>query len=190
MADFHHLGDLYFPNHGNNGWLKEESEEEAEEDPEEESEEELEVEVEGGPTDPVVDLEEEEAEEDPEGESEEELGDDDDGNVIAANPESFHNTKRLAKKLYDQNNKRGEKVGEAESKKECDNKKGKNNKRKGQQGSESSKKQQIVTVDAATTQVPSTPHAPTSSTPSAPKQYSGNLPKCNKCNLHHNGKCR
>ncbi|CAH1414554.1 unnamed protein product [Lactuca virosa] len=98
--------------------------------------------------------------------------------------------KRLAKKLYDHNTKKGKKSGETENKKESDNRKGKNNKRKGRQGSESSKKQQTVTVNAATTQVPSTPHAPASSTPSAPKQYSGNLPKCNKCNLYHNGECR
>ncbi|CAH1422256.1 unnamed protein product [Lactuca virosa] len=112
------------------------------------------------------------------------------GNVIAANPETFDSAKRLAKKLYEHNNKKGEKAGETESKKENDNKKGKNNNRKGRQGSESSKKQQLVTVHAATTQVPSTPHAPASSTPCAPKQYSGYLPKCNKCNLHHNGECR
>ncbi|XP_052625817.1 uncharacterized protein LOC128132863 [Lactuca sativa] len=69
MAGFHHPGDPYFPNQGNNGWL-EESEEEPEEDPEEESEEEpeeesegeLEAEAEGGPAEPVVDQEEEEVE--------------------------------------------------------------------------------------------------------------------------------
>ncbi|XP_052622572.1 uncharacterized protein LOC128127885 [Lactuca sativa] len=112
------------------------------------------------------------------------------GNMIPANPETFDGTKSLAKKLYDHNNKMGEKLGETEGKKEIDNKKGKNNKRKGGQGSESSKKQQTATVHAVTTQVPSTPHAPVSSTPSAPKKYFGNLPKCNKCNSHHNGECR
>ena len=39
MAGFHHNGDPYFPNQGNNGWL-EESEEEPEEVPKEEPEEE------------------------------------------------------------------------------------------------------------------------------------------------------
>ena len=62
------------------------------------------------------------------------------GNVIAANPETFDSAKRLAKKLYDHNNKKGEKPAETEAKKESDGKKGKNNKRKGRQGSETSKK--------------------------------------------------
>ncbi|KAL7581886.1 hypothetical protein Lser_V15G47382 [Lactuca serriola] len=57
------------------------------------------------------------------------------GNVIAANPETFDSAKRLAKKLYDHNNKKGEKLVETEVKKENDSKKGKNNKRKGRQGS-------------------------------------------------------
>ena len=112
------------------------------------------------------------------------------GNVIAANPETFDSAKRLAKKLYDHNNKKGEKPVETEVKKENDSKKGKNNKRKGRQGSESSKKQQTVAVNAATTQVPSTPHAPASAAPSAPRPYSGNLPKCNKCGFHHHGECK
>ena len=112
------------------------------------------------------------------------------GNVIAAKPETFDSAKRLAKKLYDHNNKKGEKPADSEGKKEKDNKKGKDNKRKGRQGSESAKKQQTVTVNVATTQVPFTPHAPASANPSAPRQYSGNLPKCNKCNYHHNSECR
>ena len=58
------------------------------------------------------------------------------GNVIAANPETFDSAKRLAKKLYDHNNKKGDKPMETKGKKESDNKKGKNNKRKGRQGSE------------------------------------------------------
>ena len=45
MAGFHHPGDPYFPNQGNNGWL----EEEPEEDPEEESDGEPEAGVEGEP---------------------------------------------------------------------------------------------------------------------------------------------
>ncbi|KAL7609626.1 uncharacterized protein LOC128132832 [Lactuca sativa] len=111
-------------------------------------------------------------------------------NVSAAKPETFDSAKRLAKKLYEYNNKKGEKPAEIEGKKENDNKKGKNNKRKGRQGSESTKKQQTVTVNAGTTQVPFSPHAPASANPSAPTQYSGTLPKCNKCGLHHNGECR
>ncbi|XP_023757311.1 uncharacterized protein LOC111905823 [Lactuca sativa] len=73
-------------------------------------------------------------------------------NVIAAKPETFDSDKRLAKKLYDHNNKNSRKPAEVEGKKEDDNKKGKNNKRKGRQGSESAKKQQTVTVNAATPQ--------------------------------------
>ena len=53
------------------------------------------------------------------------------GNVIAADPETFDSAKRLAKKLYDHNKKKGEKSVETEVKKENDSKKGKNNKRKG-----------------------------------------------------------
>ncbi|KAL7585619.1 hypothetical protein Lser_V15G44337 [Lactuca serriola] len=65
MAGFHHPGDPYFPNQGNNGWLEEleeEPEEEPEEDPEEEEEPEEEHEEEpvGGPTKPLVDSDEEE----------------------------------------------------------------------------------------------------------------------------------
>ena len=52
------------------------------------------------------------------------------GNVIAAKPETFDSAKRLAKKLYDHNNKKGDKSMEIEGKKENDKKKGKNNKRK------------------------------------------------------------
>lgn len=63
------------------------------------------------------------------------------GNVIAANPETFDSAKRLAKRLYDHNNKKGEKPVEAEKKKEGDGKKGWNNKRKGRQGPKTSKKQ-------------------------------------------------
>ncbi|XP_023760657.1 uncharacterized protein LOC111909101 [Lactuca sativa] len=63
------------------------------------------------------------------------------GNVIAAKLETFDSAKRLAKKMYDHNNKKGEKPAEIEGKKENDNKKGNNNKRKGRQGSESAKKQ-------------------------------------------------
>lgn len=61
------------------------------------------------------------------------------GNVIAANPETFDSAKRLAKKLYDHNNKKGSKAKESEDKKEVegkkkdDNRKGRNNKRKGRQ---------------------------------------------------------
>ncbi|XP_023753313.1 uncharacterized protein LOC111901659 [Lactuca sativa] len=106
------------------------------------------------------------------------------GNVIAANPNTYDSAKRLAKKLYDHGNKKGAKTGEAEVKKEGENKKGKNNKRKGKQNFESSKKQQIVTVHAAT-QATTTPHAPASSTPNNPKQYSGTLPKCSKCKFYH-----
>ena len=43
MASFHHPGDPYFPNQGNNGWL-----EESKEDPEEE-------EIEEEPSEPVAD---------------------------------------------------------------------------------------------------------------------------------------
>ncbi|KAL7606409.1 hypothetical protein Lser_V15G17637 [Lactuca serriola] len=111
------------------------------------------------------------------------------GNVTAANSETFDSVKRLAKKLYDHGNKKGAKTVEVEIKKEGEGKKGKNNKRKGKQNSESSKKQQTVTVHAATQGI-TTPHAPTSSTPNAPKQYSVNLPKCNKCSFHHHGECR
>ena len=45
------------------------------------------------------------------------------GNVIAANPKTLDSAKRLAKKLYDHNNKKGEKPAEIEGKKESDNKK-------------------------------------------------------------------
>ncbi|XP_052621755.1 uncharacterized protein LOC111911050 [Lactuca sativa] len=75
---------------GNNEWLEEseeepeedpeeESEEKPEEDPEEESEEEPEAEAEGGPAEPVMDLEEEEAE----GDLEEEPNEDEDGDSDA-----------------------------------------------------------------------------------------------------------
>lgn len=59
MAGFHHPGDPYFPNQGNNGWLEEEEEpeEEPEEDPEEESDGEPEAEVEGEPVEPEEDEE-------------------------------------------------------------------------------------------------------------------------------------
>ncbi|XP_023735766.1 uncharacterized protein LOC111883676 [Lactuca sativa] len=111
------------------------------------------------------------------------------GNVIAANPKTFDNAKRLANKLYDHGNKKGAKIVEAEVKKEEQNKEGKNKKRKGKQNSKSSKKQQTVSVHAAT-QATATPHAPASSMPNASKQYSRNPPKCNKCNFHHHGECR
>ena len=75
MAGFHHPGDPYFPNQGNNGWL----EEEPAEDPKEESKEEPEAEIDGGPAEPVVDLEQEEVEGDPK----EEPSDDDDGDSDA-----------------------------------------------------------------------------------------------------------
>ncbi|XP_023763262.1 uncharacterized protein LOC111911747 [Lactuca sativa] len=45
MAGFHHPGESYFPNQGNNGWL-EESDEDPEEEPKEEPEEDLEEEEE------------------------------------------------------------------------------------------------------------------------------------------------
>ncbi|XP_052620971.1 uncharacterized protein LOC122194852 [Lactuca sativa] len=170
MAGFDRPGDPYFPNQGNNGWLEEseeEPEEEPEEDPEEESEGEPEAEAEGGPAEPMVDQEEEEAE----AGLEEEPSEDEDGNVIAAKPETFDSAKRLVKKQYDHNHKKGEKPAETEDKKENDNKKGKNNKRKGRLGSESAKKQQTVTVNVASTQVPFTPHAPASAIPSTPSQY-------------------
>ena len=51
--------------------------------------------------------------------------------MIAANPTTYDSAKRLAKKLYDHDNKKGAKAGEAEVKKEGYNKKGKKNKRKG-----------------------------------------------------------
>ena len=40
------------------------------------------------------------------------------GNVIAANQETYDSAKRLAKKLYDHGNKKGAKAGETEGKKE------------------------------------------------------------------------
>ena len=50
------------------------------------------------------------------------------GNVIAANPETFDNAKRLAQKLYDHGNKKGAKTTMTETKKEGDNYKNKDNK--------------------------------------------------------------
>ncbi|XP_052627066.1 uncharacterized protein LOC128133604, partial [Lactuca sativa] len=105
------------------------------------------------------------------------------GNVIAANPETYESAKTLAKKVYDHGNKNSVKEGETEVKKEGDN-----NKRKGRQNQESSKKQRTVATHAATTQVAS--DAPASSTPTTTRQYSGTLPKCNKCGFHHHGECR
>ena len=59
MDGFHHPGDPYFPNQGNNGWL-EESDEEPEEEPEEDPEEE-EEELKEGPAKPVANDGEEES---------------------------------------------------------------------------------------------------------------------------------
>ncbi|XP_023755024.1 uncharacterized protein LOC111903493 [Lactuca sativa] len=179
MAGFHHHGDPYFPNQGNNRWL-EESDEEPEEEPEEDHEEE-EEEIEEEPAEPVVG--------DGEEESGDDINDDSDAESKVINPPYPVSAKRLAKKLYDHGNKKGTKTVEAEVKKEEENKIGENNKRKGKQNTESSKKQQTVSVHA-TTQATTTPHAPASSTPNASKQYPGNLPKCNKCNFHHHGECR
>ncbi|KAL7611779.1 uncharacterized protein LOC128132329 [Lactuca sativa] len=56
MAGFHHPGDPYFPNQGNNEWLDEEPEEDAED----ESDGEPEAGVEGEPAEPEEEQEEEE----------------------------------------------------------------------------------------------------------------------------------
>lgn len=58
MAGFHLLGDPYFPNQQNVGWL--DPEEDPEEDPKEDPKKEQEVEIEDGPAELVADLEEEE----------------------------------------------------------------------------------------------------------------------------------
>ncbi|CAI9285420.1 unnamed protein product [Lactuca saligna] len=69
MAGFHHPGDPYFPNHGNNRWL----DKEPEEDPEEESDGEPEEGVEDEPAEPeeeqdeyvMVDLDYDELDQEP-----------------------------------------------------------------------------------------------------------------------------
>lgn len=64
MASFHHSGDPYFPNQGNNMWMEEEPEEE-----EPEEEEEQEEEIEDGPAEPMADFGEEKPSDDSDGDS-------------------------------------------------------------------------------------------------------------------------
>ncbi|CAH1428386.1 unnamed protein product [Lactuca virosa] len=99
------------------------------------------------------------------------------GNMIAANPETFDSAKHLAQNLYDQGNKKGTKTIEAEAKNEGGNKKNWENKRKGGQNQEYSKKQQMVAVHAATAQTSSTPTATTTTKPAPARPYAGSHPK-------------
>ena len=100
--------------------------------------------------------------------------------VLASKPTTFDSAKELTQQLIDH---RASNVMVPTT---SDQTKGGNNKRKfwnnkkKQPTQDPAKKQQTVTIHAATTP----------STPVPRRQYAGTLPKCNKCNFHHNGPCR
>ncbi|CAH1451841.1 unnamed protein product [Lactuca virosa] len=112
------------------------------------------------------------------------------GNVIASKPETYDSAKRLAKKLYDHDDKKSTKATEGESKQEGGNKKNWDNKRKGRQNSGPSKKPKTIAVHSATTPAAPAPPAPASTTTAPAKSYAGSNPKCDKCNYHHFGACK
>lgn len=103
--------------------------------------------------------------------------------MLASKPITFDSAKELAQSLIDHRKPQNPTTPAPVRQKVNDNKKGWNKRKRGtSQGS--SKRQQLVAINATTI----TPVVPANPLPT--KTYAGSLPKCNKYSFHHRGPCR
>ena len=103
--------------------------------------------------------------------------------VLASKPVTFDSAKELAQSLIDHRKPQNPTIPTPVPQKVNNSKKGWYKRKRGA-SQESSKRQQLVAINAATV----TPVVPANPLPS--KTYAGTLPKCTKCSFHHHGPCK